>query len=505
MSDTVSRLSKNTAFLYIRMVVLMAITLYTSRVLLEYLGVDDFGLYSVVGSVTATFYSLRAVFAEAVQRFLNYEKGKNNIEGEKQVFNISVLLHILIAVVFIIAVELGGLWLLGNKLVIDADRISAAYIVFHLSVFACAISILIIPFDALIIANEKMNVYAWVSIFDGLAKLLFVLVLPLVPYDRLITYAILLAIIPIINIIVYYIYCRKFPECRYSLSFDRKKVKEISVFSGWSFSGHLCYTLAHEGLNILINMFGGVVNNAARNIAYQVRSAVNQVSNNTLLATKPYLLQNASTLQPTDYLVLTSKITRINFFIMTLTCIPIVCCCQQLLDIWLVEVPHNAVIFTQFITISVLIRCIHGPLNLFYLGQGKIKRMVIIESCIFVLMLPFCYLFLSIGASEWSVYGILAIVEVIIILTLTINIKFEYKLPISGFVCSCILPCGLLLLLSIILVFTIRFLNSDISILHTLFRGVVIVLLEGVMIFAFLTSEEKNIIAKLFKSRIGKL
>lgn len=502
MSDTVRRLSKNTAFLYIRMVVLMAITLYTSRVLLKYLGVDDFGLYSVVGSVTATFYSLRAVFAESVQRFLNYEKGRNNVEGETQVFNISVLLHVIIAVVFVIAVELAGLWLLGNKLVIDTERIEAAYSVFHLSVFACAISILIIPFDALIIANEKMNVYAWVSIFDGLAKLLFVLVLPLIPNDRLITYAFLLAIIPIINIIVYSIYCRRFPECRYSLSFDRKKVKEIFVFSGWSFGGNLSYTLAHEGLNILINMFGGVVNNAARNIAYQVRTAVNQISNNTLLATKPYLLQNAAALSPTEYLALTSKITRINFFIMTLTCIPIICCCQQLLDIWLVEVPEKAVIFTQFITLSVLIRCIHGPLNLFYLGQGKIKRMVIIESCIFLLMLPICYLALYLGMPEWSVYAILIIIEVVIILALTINLKFEYKLLISGYIRSCIIPCSLLLLLSGIVIFIVRLLNNDIGILRIILRGVAIVVMEGIMVYVLLTSEEKSTIVNVLMKGI---
>ena len=263
MSETINRLSKNTLFLYIRMIALMAITLYTSRVLLATLGITDFGIYSVVGSVTATFYSLRSVFAEAIQRFLNFEKGRDCKEGEKQVFNIAVVLHLIIAVLFILIVEIGGLWLLDSKLVIEPSRMSAAYSVFHLTVVASMFSILIIPFDALIIANERMHVYAWVSILDGIAKLLVVLALVYIPYDNLVTYAVLLAIIPFLNLLIYMVYCRKFPECRYNFRFDRARMKEIFAFSGWSFGGNLFYTIAHEGLNILINMFGGVANNAA--------------------------------------------------------------------------------------------------------------------------------------------------------------------------------------------------------------------------------------------------
>ena len=497
MSETINRLSKNTLFLYIRMIALMAITLYTSRVLLATLGITDFGIYSVVGSVTATFYSLRSVFAEAIQRFLNFEKGRDCKEGEKQVFNIAVVLHLIIAVLFILIVEIGGLWLLDSKLVIEPSRMSAAYSVFHLTVVASMFSILIIPFDALIIANERMHVYAWVSILDGIAKLLVVLALVYIPYDNLVTYAVLLAIIPFLNLLIYMVYCRKFPECRYNFRFDRARMKEIFAFSGWSFGGNLFYTIAHEGLNILINMFGGVANNAARNIAYQIRAAVNQISNNTLLATKPFLLQNAASLKHDEYIRLIGKITRVNFFIMLITCMPIICFCQQFLNIWLVDVPNKAVVFTQLITLSVLIRCIHGPLSLFYMGVGKIKRMVFIESFIFAFMLPVCYLILKCGFREWSVYAILVIVEALIVLSLTLNIQYEFKTSVKDFFTQCLLPCTLLLIISCAMVVAIQMGSLKLNLLYFLGALLCMLIVQVLLVFLFMNKEEKKLLGKI--------
>lgn len=496
MSSTINRLSKNTMFLYIRMIVLMIITLYTSRVLLQTLGVGDFGIFSVVGSVTATFLALRSIFAEAVQRFLNYEKGVGNVKNEIQIFNISIVLHIIIAILFIILVEAIGLWLLYNKLVIEPDRFEAACFVFHLTVISSVLYILLVPYDAVIIANEKMSVYAWVSISDGMAKLFIVLALPMIKYDHLMMYALLLAAVPLINIFVYYFYCKRFPECKYNFIIDKPKLKEICSFSGWSFAGNLFFSLAHEGLNVLINMFGGVIYNAARNIAYQVKSAVNQLSNNTLLATQPFILQNAAKTDSQNLLQYIVKIFRANFYIMAVTCIPLIVFCDQLLSIWLVEVPEYSTIFTQLAVFSVLIRSLHGPLNLFYMGMGEIKRMVVIESIIFVLLLVVCYFQLLLSLPIQSVFFSLCIVEVVIVLALIINIKNEFSISINQILVSGFMPCMLISLVSIMVIYAFHVFwnfSSWIGLLGGLFLCVVI---EFALVAVFLNKEEKGLISK---------
>lgn len=480
------------------MLALMAISLYTTRILLSTLGVNDFGIISVVGSVTATFYSLRSVFAEAIQRFLNYEKGRKNIKGEIQVFNIAVILHVFIALVFVLLVEIGGTWLLENKLTIDENSIDVAYFVFHLTVLSSALSILIIPYDALIIANEKMNVYAWVSIFDGIAKLLLVLSLPYIPFNHLKTYSVLLAVIPLINLIVYIIYCNNFKECKYSFKLDKQKIKEISTFSGWSFGGNLIYTLVHEGLNIILNIFGGVVSNAARNIAYQLRAAVNQLSNNTLLATKPFVLQNAAEKDDGQLLSYITNITRANFFIMTFTCVPVLAFCEGLLSIWLIEIPNNAGIITQFVILSVYIRSIHGPLNLYYMGKGKIKRMVLIESLLLLMLLPVCYIELVFGFSVWSIYITLSIIELFIILALTLNIKFEFKSSVQSYFKQGILPCLQILLLFSPIIYICSLFYENTSIIVTLLMCFFMSIFTIIILYClFIDKNEKHYIRNI--------
>ena len=506
MSDSLKRISQNTLFLYLRMIVLMIITLYTSRVLLVTLGVDDFGIFSVVGSVTATFYTLRSVFAEAIQRFLNYEKGVGCVQNEIQIFNISVVLHFVIAVLFIVLAEIIGLWLLYNKLVIAPERFDAACFVFHLTVVSSTLYILLVPYDAVIIANEKMSVYAWVSIFDGVAKLLIVLALPYINYDSLKMYALLLAIVPLINLFVYYFYCRRFDECKYNFIINKGKLTEICSFSGWSFAGNLFFSLAHEGLNVLINMFGGVVFNASRNIAYQVKSAVNQVANNTLLATQPFILQSAATTEGETLLNYIVKILRANFFIMTLTCIPLIVFCDQLLSIWLVEVPDKSVIFSQLSIFSVLIRSMHGPINLFYMGMGKIKRMVIIESLIFVLLLFICYFQLLINLPIASVFVTLCLIEVIIVIALIINIRSEFSISIRQTILHGFLPCMLISCFSVlvVLVFLLfwKFSSAQSLIVGFALCGIV----EILLIALFINEEERKLlstVSQTIKSKIS--
>lgn len=494
MSNTIKKISKNTLFLYIRMVVLMIISLYTSRLLLSILGFTDYGIYSVVGSVTTTFYSLRSVFAEAIQRFLNFEKGKNNLEGQIEVFNISVFLHLIIGIIFVVLVEIVGLWLLKSKLVITPERLSSAYCVFHFSIISMFLSILIIPYDALVVANEKMNVYAWISIFDGVAKLFIVLALPSIDIDSLKAYSFLLILVPLVNLMIYLLYCKRFDECIYTFRFRRSRVREVFFFSGWSFSGNLFFTLVHEGINILINLFGGVYYNASRNIAYQIRSAVSQLSNNTLLAVKPFILQSSAIKKEEKILEYLTLINRAGFYIMLLTCVPFIICTRTFISLWLVDVPPLSVEFTQLIIFSVLIRSMHGPINLFYMGTGHIKMMTILESLLFVLLLLLSYIILKfLRAPIWIVFAISVVFEYLIVLILTINIHYEFKIDVSVFFRKGILPCIFLSSISALIIFAIISLNF--FIVWSIFMSVV---MELLLIALFSSKEEKNYISKLW-------
>ena len=500
--STVSRLSRNSFFLYTRMIVLMGLTLYTSRIVLNALGIEDFGIYSLVGSVSSMFLSLRTVFSEAIQRFLNFEKGKGDAEAEKDVFSIGVILHVIVAVVFTILISIIGTIYLKNSAVIPAERMNAVWIVFMSSIFSSLFFILIVPYDAVVIANEKMNVYAWVSIIDGLFRLIGALLLSHIPYDSLILYAVIIAVIPMLNYIFYYYYCSRFPECRFRFVCSKEKYKSIFSFAGWSFTGNLAYTLTHEGLNLILNSFGGVTVNAARNIAYQVRSAVNQISNNTILATKPYIVQS-SVSQPDESLWdKTNLLSRLSFYVMVITSLPIIVYCDFLLDIWLVRVPENAVLFTQLIVLSTVFRSLHGPLNLFYMAKGYIKRMVIAESIILLILLPMSFIALSIGYSVNIVFSFLCLWEVIIVLILSINASKEFNVSFKIYLKDVVLP-------SLLSVFTAAFVgyiyvnnflvNSFVSLL---FATVSMILLLGVLFYFLLFKSSDKLIVKGFINSI---
>ena len=272
-----SKVVKNTGLLYVRSIIILIITLYSSRVLLSTLGVDDYGLYNLVGGVVGLFASLKGLFAFAVQRFLSFAKGENNIEKERDVFTVSFYLHIGIALIFALVVECFGLWFIANKLNIPDTSITDAYFVFHCSVITAVVSIFLTPYSAAVIANEKMNIYAWISIVDAVIKLSIILLLPFIPYASVRCYAVLLLSVEMFNLFLYYTQCLKFKECKLVRRFNKSLFKELATFAGWDFAGNTAWALINEGVNMILNIFGGVAINAARGVAYQVKNAVIQL------------------------------------------------------------------------------------------------------------------------------------------------------------------------------------------------------------------------------------
>lgn len=501
MRSTASRLARNSFFLYTRMIILMGLSLYTSRVVLKALGVDDFGIYSVVGSITTMFLSLRSVFSEAIQRFLNYEKGCGDVEAESEVFSLGVWMHVLVAVVFCALIGTLGTLYLNHTADIPEARMGAARLVFISTIFSSVFVILLVPYDAVVIANEKMDVYAWVSIADGVFRLASALSLVFISVDSLVLYAILTALIPVLNFIFYLFYCSRFPECKYKKVHSREKIKSIVSFAGWSFGGNMSYTLTHEGINLILNSFGGVVANAARSIAYQVRSAVNQVSNNTILATKPFIVQSSVSMSDDTIWEKILIISRLSFYIMVLTALPIIVYCDYLLSVWLTTVPDNSVQFTRLIIVATVIRSLHGPLDLFYMAKGKIKRMVLVESTILLLLLPAVYGVLALGYSINVVFILLSVWEIAIVLALTINASREFGVSIMAYVQRVITPSCLSVLCAVIIGYAfIKFFRFTSIVPVLVAMAAMVILFGGLLYWVLLRSEEKTIVKGLVQS-----
>ena len=278
--------------MYVRMGILMLISLYTSRIVLEELGIDDYGIYNLVGSVVGMFTSLKILFSSSTQRFLNYEMGRGKEESLQLVFNISIIVHLLICLVFVILVESVGIWFLESKINVAPDRHFAASVVFHLSVFTAVIGIMTTPYDAVVIAHERMDFYAYVSIFEGIMRLLIVTLLAYLPYDKLITYGVLQMLVSIIVRLINTIYCkRRFPETHAKRMWDKQYFKKMMSFACWNFLGTTVFTLYHNGLNMILNVFGGTIVNAARGIAYQINNVLLQFINNVTVVINPYCIK----------------------------------------------------------------------------------------------------------------------------------------------------------------------------------------------------------------------
>ena len=432
-SKNSKRIAKNTAMLYIRTFVILALALYTSRILLASLGVTDFGLYNLVAGVVGLFSSLKGVFASSVQRFLNYEKGLGNADGVHRVFCISVIVHILIAIVFALIVEAFGIWFINHKLNIPEGSVDTALFVFHCSIATACITILSTPYDAAIIANEKMNAFAWISILDAVLKLIIIFLITILPFENIRSYAVLLVCIALLIRGINVIYCRRFPECRFVFLWDKSLFKNLTSFAGWNFFGNTAYALVNEGLNMMLNIYGGVVANAARGIAYQVRAAVGQLSGNLLVASQPYIIQQAAKGDREETFRNINEVSRILFFIMAITVLPLIVYCEQILEIWLTTPPDYAVTFTRLILFYSVIRTLHGPIDLLFKAEGKIGRYQLVDSCSLCLSLPLSYILLEVGCPIYGVFLVMSGVEILNLLLITLLAQKMVGFEMEGY------------------------------------------------------------------------
>lgn len=421
---------------------MMGIAFFSSRVLLRELGVNDFGIYGVVGGVVAMFGSLRGIFASSIQRFLNFEMGRGNNDELKRIFSIGVTIHILLSVVFLILAETVGLWFLNNKLVIQPDRLIAANWVYQFSVAASIVTLMTIPYDAVIIANERMKAFAYISILDAILKLGIIFLISFFGNDKLIFYGLLILIVSILTRSVNMIYSqRNFEESKYKFIWDKNLFKQIGGFAGWNFLGNTAYTFSNEGVNILLNIFGGTPVNAARAIAYQVRSVTTQFTSNILMAVNPHLIKLYSQKQNEKFTELLFFISKTTFFVMLILCLPIILFADTVLTLWLVNVPEYTVVFVKLILVFLMIRIFHSPIDTLFKATGRIKVYQIIEAATLFLTLPLSYILLKNNYGVQSVFVVMIFVEIINLIAILYLAQRMGELNISNYLLRVILPC----------------------------------------------------------------
>ena len=388
------RIAKNTLMLYIRMLMIMVVNLYTSRVILQALGVEDFGLYNVVGGVVVLFTFINNAMVTSTQRFLNFEIGKNDYEEARNVFSTSLNIHFIIAVIFLVLAETIGLWFLNTYLQIPDGREIAANWVYQFSILVSILNIIRSPYNAAIIAHEHMSFYAYVSIIEVVLKLAIVYMVYLFA-DRLIAYAFLMMIVTLIILGAYYIFCKKkYSICKYKFEYNKKRYLELASFSGWSLFGSMANMGASQGVNIILNMFFGVTVNAAMGIANQVNAAVYQFVSSFQTAFNPQIIKSYAAGDRTYFISLIMNTSRYSFLLLFLLALPIYICCPEILSIWLGTVPEYAVEFCRLMLVFSLIDAVQGPLWVSAQATGKIRNYQIIMSTLILLNLPVSYLLL---------------------------------------------------------------------------------------------------------------
>jgi O-antigen/teichoic acid export membrane protein len=495
------RMLKNTFILYFRMALMMCISLYTSRVVLQTLGVEDYGIYNVVGGVVVMFTFLNDGMTVSTLRFLTFELGKDNQKRLNEIFVTSLHIHLVISAVIVLLSETVGLWFLTEKLVIPLERMTAAHWCFQLSVFTCVVSIMSYPYNAAIVAHEKMSAFAYISILDAILKLLLVYLLLVFSMDRLILYAILFAAEKIMIRMVYNVYCtRHFEECHYRWLHDSQLFRQMFSFAGWSMWGNMAYIAYSQGLNMLLNIFFGPVVNAARAVAVQVQGAVSQLSSNFQMAINPQITKTYASGMMDEMHTLIYRSTRFTFCLLLLLCLPIFIEAPMLLHLWLGDVPAYSVAFLRLLLLVMIVDQMANPLAISVNSTGNNKKYEFVNGCLMLSILPISYYVLYLGAEPWAVFTVHLCISFIACIVRFCIVKPMIHLRIGTYFSKAVGPCLLVMALSCIVPVILLQLTTP-SLLSSILTFIVTLVMTGIVSYLFgLDAEERSmILSKLVK------
>lgn len=443
------RIAKNTMLLYVRMLFIMGVQLYTSRVVLNTLGVVDYGLYNVVGGIVTMFAFLNGAMVTSTQRYITFELGKGNMQRLKEVFTTCVQIHLIISFIIIILGESIGLWFLYEKMVIPAERFSAAMWVYQLSVLTMCVQVMSVPYNSDIVAHEQMGIFAAISVVEVILKLAIVYMLVIGDFDKLTMYAILIACVQLFIQLLYKSYCnRHFIESKIVRAFDKQLAKEMGKFMGWNIWGNLAASLFGTGLNLLLNIFFGPVANAARAVAVQVETAIANFSSNFLMAVNPQITKLYAQNNLQDMHKLIFRTSKFTFILMLIISLPVVIETDMILKVWLKIVPDYTVIFLRLLLAIVIIDSVARPLMTAAAATGDVKLYQSLIGGILLSIVPIAYIVLKLGGSPASVYVVHLVICIIAFLTRLWIIKPMIKLSVRHYFNNVILRCALVFIVS---------------------------------------------------------
>ena len=466
--------------LYLRMLFAMLVGLYTSRVVLATLGVEDYGIYGVVGGIVAMFGFLNSALTTSTQRFLSFELGSGNYQRLHEVFVTSVQIHLMIAIGITFLSETIGLWFLLNKMVIPSWRMTAAIWVFHLSVLSMALSVMSFPFNAAIVAHEKMEAFAYISILETFLKLIIVFLLCMGKMDKLILYAILLFCVQLLITFIYAFYAYKqFEEVRYSRILNIQLIKNMGGFAGWNLFGNLAAVLFSQGLNLLLNVFFGPIINAARSVAVTVSGIIAQFSFNFQTAVNPQITKTYAHGDLAGMHSLIFRSSKFTFYLLFLIALPVFLLTLPILTLWLKVVPDYSDVFLKLIICTSIMDAVANPLMISAAATGKVKVYQSVIGSILLMILPISYIVLKLGGKPQSVFVVHLCVASIVFIVRLIIVKPLISLSMHKYFREVLWNCFKVAIASIILPLSLKYLCPE-TFVNNLLVGFVGVVSVGV-------------------------
>lgn len=401
----------NSILLYARMLFIMLITLYSVRLVLAVLGQEDYGIYNVVAGIVSSMTFMTSVMTSATLRFFSYSLGKKDYAGLNKIFSISINIYFFLVVIILVLCETIGLWFVNNELVFPDGKLFIVNCVYQLAIFSFIISIIAIPYSSLLLAHENMKLYSIITIIDAVLKCLIIFFIKELAFDKLIAYSLLLFGVHTITTMLYFFVCRmRYIECRYKFCKDSKSYVELLSYSGWTLFGTLAGVANNQGNTIIINLFFGPIVNASRAIAMQVNVALSTFSNNFIMALRPALIKSYAEGNYRYMLKLYHFSNRFIYYLMLIMCLPLFLEMSFVLNLWLIEVDSNMVIFSKLTLVYVIILSLNSPITIIVQATGKVKRYFLLVESFTLLSMPLTYLFYKFGGAAETTYYVMILV-----------------------------------------------------------------------------------------------
>lgn len=504
MSST-TKIAKNTLLLYFRQILIMLVSLYTVRIVLNTLGETDYGVYNVVAGVVVLFTFINSALATASQRFFSFSLGKNDKNGLRNYFSLSFFIILIFIVLITIFAEVGGAWFILKKMNVPENRREIALIVFQFSVIATAFNSLRIPYNAMIISYEKMSFFAWISILESVLKLGTAFILKIVPFDKLVSYSALIALVSIVIFLFYLFYSLKnFKECKLKKFYDKQSVKELVGFSGWSLLGGCANMANSQGINMIVNVFCGVVVNAAMGIANQVDTAVYSFVTNFQTAFNPQIVKSYAAGEYESLSALINRTAKCSYYLLLFIVIPLYVNLEFVLKLWLGIIPDYTLGFIKLYLILSLVSAINGPLWMTVQARGNIKNYQIIISLIIVANLPLVYIALKLGANAYSVIFVKIVMQIIVTIFRLIYMHNYMNLSLKRFAKEVFVPMIQITFVSLSLVILVKRMiqNSIVSFFISCICSVIIIAM--LVYFVGINKQERNTLKTFIKNKISQ-